>query len=169
MGFPRQEYWWGLPWRSISFSKGFSRPRDRTWVSCIGRWTLYHWRHQGSPSGTLQAHIQAFWSRGITPPALGFDRIPLWLLHGVFIKCLVKATGIGPCTLTCFPQRCSKLVDFHTDTQQHPPQNRTLPHPPSWVPTPRKHSLGLFHPSITWRWTKKGRNLLFPLCLPTSQ
>ena len=88
-----------LKWIAISFSKGCSQPRDRTWVSRIGRWTLYHWSHQGSPSGTLQAHIQAFWSRGITPPALGFDKIPLWLLRGVFIKCLVKATGIGPCTL----------------------------------------------------------------------
>ena len=26
---------------SISFSRGSSRPRDRTCISCIGRWTLY--------------------------------------------------------------------------------------------------------------------------------
>ena len=31
MGFPRQEYWSG----AISFSKGSSWPRDRTWLSCI--------------------------------------------------------------------------------------------------------------------------------------
>ena len=34
MGFPRQEYWSGLP---------FSSPWDRTWVSCIGRKIPYHW------------------------------------------------------------------------------------------------------------------------------
>ena len=27
---------------AISFSRGSSRPRDRTCVSCIGKWTLYH-------------------------------------------------------------------------------------------------------------------------------
>ena len=41
MGFPRQEYWSGLP----ASTKGFSPPRDRTQVSCIsciGRRVLYH-------------------------------------------------------------------------------------------------------------------------------
>ena len=37
MEFPRQEYWSELP------SRGSSRLRDRTDVSCIGRWVLYHW------------------------------------------------------------------------------------------------------------------------------
>ena len=38
----RQEYCNGLP----SFSRGFSRPRDRThasWISCVGRLIVYHW------------------------------------------------------------------------------------------------------------------------------
>ena len=37
---------------AISFSRGFSWPRDQTWVSCIscvGRWILYHC-YLGSPS-----------------------------------------------------------------------------------------------------------------------
>ena len=29
-------------WVAISFSRGSSQPRDRTQVSCIGRWILYH-------------------------------------------------------------------------------------------------------------------------------
>ena len=32
--------------------KGSGPPRDRThasYISCIGRWVLYHWRHLGSP------------------------------------------------------------------------------------------------------------------------
>ena len=32
-----------LEWVVISFSRGSSWPRDRTWVSCIGRWIHYHW------------------------------------------------------------------------------------------------------------------------------
>ena len=38
MGFPRQECWSEL----LSFSRGFSWPRDWTHISCIGRWILYH-------------------------------------------------------------------------------------------------------------------------------
>ena len=32
-----------LEWVVISFSRGSSQPRDRTHISCIGRWILYHW------------------------------------------------------------------------------------------------------------------------------
>ena len=32
-----------LEWVAISFSRGSSQPRDRTWASCLGRWILYHW------------------------------------------------------------------------------------------------------------------------------
>ena len=35
-----------LEWGAISSSRGSSWPRDQTWVSCIScidRWTLYHW------------------------------------------------------------------------------------------------------------------------------
>ena len=41
-----------LEWVTIPFSKGSSRPRDQTHVSCssyIGRWVLYPLSHQGSP------------------------------------------------------------------------------------------------------------------------
>ena len=32
-----------LEWVALSFSRGFSQPRDQIYVSCIGRWVLYHW------------------------------------------------------------------------------------------------------------------------------
>ena len=32
-----------VEWVAVSFSRGSSQPRDRTYVSCIGRWILYHW------------------------------------------------------------------------------------------------------------------------------
>ena len=37
-----------LAWVAVPFSRGSSRPRDRTGVSsvsCIGRWVLYHYHH----------------------------------------------------------------------------------------------------------------------------
>ena len=43
MGFSRKEYWSGLPFLP---SRGSSRPRDQTHVSCVsctGREILYHW------------------------------------------------------------------------------------------------------------------------------
>ena len=43
-------------WVAISFSRGSSLPRDQThisYVSCIGRWVLYHWCHLGSKVSTL--------------------------------------------------------------------------------------------------------------------
>ena len=40
MGFPRQEYWNRL---TCPPPRGSSRPRDRTHISCIGRWILCHW------------------------------------------------------------------------------------------------------------------------------
>ena len=42
-----------LEWVSLSSSRGSSWPRDRThvsYVSCPGRWVLYHQCHLGSPS-----------------------------------------------------------------------------------------------------------------------
>ena len=43
-----------LEWVAISFSRGSSQPRDRTYVSCIGRWILYQW-------ATREAHSEHLW------------------------------------------------------------------------------------------------------------
>ena len=42
-----------LEWVAMPSSRGSSRPRNQThvsYISCIGRQVLYHWRHLGSPS-----------------------------------------------------------------------------------------------------------------------
>ena len=47
-------------WVAISFSRGSSRPRDRIWVSCIGRWILYHWATRDAQIGlymTINGHL----------------------------------------------------------------------------------------------------------------
>ena len=38
-----------LEWVAIFSSRGSSGPRDWTWVSCIGRWILYHWAIREAP------------------------------------------------------------------------------------------------------------------------
>ena len=48
MGFPRQEYWSGLPFPSPVDESSW--PRDRTHISCIGRWILYHWPTREVPT-----------------------------------------------------------------------------------------------------------------------
>ena len=44
-----------LEWVAISSSSGCSPPRDRTWVSCIGRQILYHLSHQGNTISSLRS------------------------------------------------------------------------------------------------------------------
>ena len=40
-----------LEWVAILFSRGSSRPKDGTQVSCVGRWILYHWVTREAPKG----------------------------------------------------------------------------------------------------------------------
>ena len=47
-----------LKWVNIFFSRGSSQPRDRTCVSWIGKWILYHWT-------SCNAHI-ATWKTNTT-------------------------------------------------------------------------------------------------------
>ena len=48
---------------AICFSKGYSQPRDRTHVSCIGRQVLYHWanREASENARISQQHSWSFW------------------------------------------------------------------------------------------------------------
>ena len=38
-----------LEWVAISFFRGSSWPRDRTRISCIGRWIFYYWASREAP------------------------------------------------------------------------------------------------------------------------
>ena len=48
MGFPRQEYWSGLP---FPYPGDSSWPRDWTYISCVGRQVLYHWATREAQHG----------------------------------------------------------------------------------------------------------------------
>ena len=54
-----------LEWAAISFSRGSSRPRDRSHVSnvsCIGRPVLYHQHHLGGRGCSQNPPVRAFWN-----------------------------------------------------------------------------------------------------------
>ena len=53
-------------WVAVPSSRGSALPRDWThvsYVSCTGRWVLYHWRHPGS-SGHLLLWNESLLSNG---------------------------------------------------------------------------------------------------------
>ena len=97
MGFPRQEYWSGLPFSSPG---DLPDPRDRTHViqlSCIGRWILYHW-------ATWEAvAVSQFWSKdpvqaqilqdGFAPEASGIKHHPhIQLCPGMSICHIIRVS-----------------------------------------------------------------------------
>ena len=50
-----------LEWVAMPSSRESSPPRDGThvsYVSCIGRWVLYHWRYLGSPVLSMKSESQ---------------------------------------------------------------------------------------------------------------
>ena len=49
-----------LEWVAVPFSRGSSRPVDRTWASCIVRQILYSLSHQGSPPPPDNAITKSF-------------------------------------------------------------------------------------------------------------
>ena len=55
-----------LEWFAVSFSRGSSRRRDRTWVSPIPGRCFYHLIHQGSPVLNKTEHTQNGASTAIT-------------------------------------------------------------------------------------------------------
>ena len=54
MGFPRQEYWSGLP---FPFPRDLPDPEIKP---CVGRWILYQLSYQGSPESVTHIQISLF-------------------------------------------------------------------------------------------------------------
>ena len=57
MAFPRQEYWSGLPCPPPGDLPDPGIEPVSLYVSCIGRWVLYHWRHLRSLSKSTPFYI----------------------------------------------------------------------------------------------------------------
>ena len=70
-----------LEWVAMPSSRGSSPPRDRTrvsYVSCIGRWVLYHQCHLGSPVVLTQNKVGDVSGILCTSTAGGMGLIPGW-------------------------------------------------------------------------------------------
>ena len=62
-----------LEWVAIPFSRGSSRPRDQTCISCIGRQILHHWATREAPGGLWgpDHHLLLTPTPSLTPADLG--------------------------------------------------------------------------------------------------
>ena len=105
MGFPRQEYWSGLP---------FPSPGDlpdpgiklMSHVSCIGRQVLYHWHHLGSPSYMRTSVLKS--NTEVTRTAGMMDSESLASVGGAAHTALgwSHSTGHSRGELSCLPSHC---------------------------------------------------------------
>jgi len=101
MGFPRQEYWSGLPYPSL----GSFQPRDQTHVSYIGRWVLYHWATQETQHTIL--HILKITFINITPsissekPFVGGGNVNLYSTREQYAAAAAKSDQ--SCPTLCDP------------------------------------------------------------------
>ena len=78
-------------WVAISSSRGASQPRDRTHVSCTGRWILYHWSTWEvvkTPCSHCRVHSFHPWSRKIPHSAWPNNNIN----KVIFYKALICGT-----------------------------------------------------------------------------
>ena len=99
-----------LEWDAISYHRGSSRPRDWThisWISCIGRWILYHQCHLGSPLNSNSSESEnhsvvsdSLWHHGLyspwSSPGKNTGVGSLLLLQGIF-----PTQGWNPGLLHC--------------------------------------------------------------------
>ena len=96
-----------LEWVAISFSRGSSRPRDWTHVSCTGRRILYHW-----------ATWEALGSTG-KPISLPFSRF--WRVLAYF--------GLGfPAMASAYPSLSQHSSTPPLLTPYHPPPSYKVPY-----------------------------------------
>ena len=91
-----------LEWVSISSSRGSSWPRDTTWISCIGRWILYHcatWEAHSSGESEVAQLCSTLWD----PMDCS---LPGSSAHGAFQARILEWVAIS------FSRRSSRLRDW---------------------------------------------------------
>ena len=91
-----------LEWVAISFSRGSTWPRDRTCISCTGRWILYHWATWEALPTSL---IYSFSSESHTFSPKSFS--VFYSFENWIYICLCYAKWLQPCTTLCDPMDCS--------------------------------------------------------------
>ena len=73
-----------LEWVAISFSRGSSQSRDQIFISCVGRWILYHWATWESPSHVTN---QLYFNKNITDTYVSEFHSVLWDRDSITKSC----------------------------------------------------------------------------------
>ena len=138
-----------LEWIAISFSRGSSQPRDRTWVSYIGRQILYHWATREAPTQLRNSFnfprisIPLIWSfSAISVPLM--TTLPSPRVEPVAGHCRFSPT---PSTLGASDSSVSR---------RRPPPTHTPRDSPPVVGCPEKHLSG--STLTSGPWTSRGRS-----------
>ena len=101
-----------LEWVAISSSRGSSRPRDLTWVSCIGTWFLFTTEAPGKPLCTFLFSLPSCVRLFMTP----------WI--AARLPCLSLSPGVcsNSCTLSqwCYLTISSSAALFSFCLQSFP-------------------------------------------------
>ena len=112
-----------LEWVAISFSRGFSQPRDRTWVSCTGGRFFTDW-------ATREAQIQ---------------------IINIIVQRLLKITGLLTALKIVLDLTLMILLQFSSVAQSCPtlwdPMDCSMPSP---CPTPTPRACPNSCPSSQW-------------------
>ena len=99
-----------LKWVAISSSRRSSWPRDQTWVSCIGRWILYHWATREAPVGSITAkYILLFVS---------------YSLYLISMKTWIFTCSVPPVNWPGEPGLQRKEAEHHLEAGSQPPSGR---------------------------------------------
>ena len=102
---------WDFPgknveWVAISFSRGSSWPSDQIWVSCIGRWIIYHWAMRA---------VLPYCGCGLHQSAGSYGLLLFWCCYWQLVREIwgygkkVLRTPKGHCDLGHMSQPMSKL------------------------------------------------------------
>ena len=92
-----------LEWVAISFSRGSSRPRDWTHVSCIDKQVLYHLSHKQSPIWVYPKSNERVLKRKKSRERKKWRREEAWI-----VSVVVWVFSLSFCFLYCLPEvRCS--------------------------------------------------------------
>ena len=133
-----------LEWFTISSSRGYSGPRDQTYisfVSCIGRWILYYWCHLESPVCVHQqnqnpyveiliSYVMILGSWGLWEVAKSSGQSPYKLTnHRVWICVLIKETRALPCPFSTISSVQFSHSVVSNSLQPHEPQQARPPCP----------------------------------------
>ena len=84
-----------LEWVAIAFSRGSSQPRDWTWVSCIGRWLLYHWAIGEAQIIVISNQTQLFWKVALLCPLSGKLLVLCWAVSYLALPNSAQASPLS--------------------------------------------------------------------------